>query len=134
MRAICVVASCAPRLRLYAMRALRCSSAPSIWPTWTPNLSPNLSGTSFRLLVREGDAGYEDVHLTDLESEHALGRLDDVALDRGRDVGQLGFRVDGDEDIQVDRAIGLDLHAHTSMGGLAANPVAEMTCRSLVHS
>src|SRR6266849_1501469 len=42
-------------------------------------------------LVREGDAGDEDVHLADLEPEHPLGRFNDVALDRARYVGQLRF-------------------------------------------
>ena len=39
MRPICVVATCVARLRIYGCVALRYSTAPSIWATWTPNLS-----------------------------------------------------------------------------------------------
>ncbi len=40
MQAICVVAACAPRSEYVEYASLRCSAAPRIWPTWTPNLSP----------------------------------------------------------------------------------------------
>jgi phosphoribosylformylglycinamidine synthase PurS subunit len=33
------------------MRALRCSAAPSIWTTWTPNLSPRSPAVIARIVV-----------------------------------------------------------------------------------
>src|SRR2546427_4345963 len=80
------------------------------------------------------DAGDEDVHLTDLEAEHPLRRLDDVALHRAGDRRELRLRVDRDEDLQVDRAVGLDLHAHAAVGCLPPDPVSEMPSRCLVHA
>src|SRR5207249_8352755 len=85
-------------------------------------------------LAGKRDAGDEDVHLADLETKHPLRRLDDVALHRAGDRRELRLRVDRDEDLQVDRAVGLDLHAHTAVSRLPPDPVSEMPSRCLVHA
>src|SRR5207248_9849195 len=82
----------------------------------------------------EGDTRNEDIHLADLEAEHALGRFHDVGLHGGGHVGELGFRVDGDEHLEMDCTLAFDVHSHAAMRGLAAHPVTAMPSRGLVHS
>src|SRR5260370_14829247 len=85
-------------------------------------------------LAGKRDAGDEDVHLTDLEAKHPLRRLDHVALHRAGDGRELGLRVDRDEDLQVDRAVGFDLHPHAAVGRLPPDPVSEIPSARLVHA
>src|SRR5258708_22411921 len=72
MQAICVVAACAPRLRI-PIRALRCSAAPSIWPACAPNLSPIPS--AMLLLGRLAQAGFYDLDVRAHLVPRALGNL-----------------------------------------------------------
>src|SRR4029077_10494228 len=85
-------------------------------------------------LAGEGDAGNEDVDLPHFQSQHPLRRLDDVGLDRGRDLRQLRIGLHRDEDLEVDRAVGFDVHAHAAVRGLPANPIAEVPRGRLVHA
>ncbi len=48
MRPICVVAASAPRSRIDGLRSLRCSAAPSIWTTRSPNPSTPPAGALLR--------------------------------------------------------------------------------------
>src|ERR1051326_6461392 len=132
----------AARSRSCPMRSLRCSELHRWGPHGaamggTPG-SPNLSPRAFppRLLeplAGKRDAGDEDVHLTDLESQHAVGSLDHVALNGARHRGELRLRVDRDENLEVNRPVGLHLHAHAPVRGLPPDPVPEVPRRGLVH-
>src|SRR6266704_245571 len=79
-------------------------------------LLPEWLRCCFEALVGKRHAGDEDGHLADLETKHPLRRLD------------------RDDDLQVDRAVGLDLPAHAAVGRLPPDPVSEMPSRSLVHA
>src|SRR5260370_28554019 len=63
------------------MRSLRCSAAPSIWTTWSPNLSPRLPAvrvgrTRYRLLARDLDGTIIDPRLNrDPRDGEALARI-----------------------------------------------------------
>src|SRR5260370_21481066 len=78
MQAICVVAACAPRLRI-PIRALRCSAAPSIWPACAPNLSPIPS--AMLLLGRLAQGGFDDLDVLADLVRRALGNLLAVVAD-----------------------------------------------------
>ena len=95
---------------------------------------PRLVALTHPVSAGEGDARYEDVHLTDLQAKHSLGCLDDVGLDRRGDVSQLGLGVDRYEHLEMDGTIALDVHTDAAMRPLAANPIAEVAGRGLVHA
>src|SRR5438445_3428823 len=94
---------------------------------------PGLMALAQGRLVGEGDAEDEDVDLTDLEAKHPLGRLDDIGLDRARNLRQLRVKINGDEHLKINGSIGFDLHAHAAMGRLPSHPVSEVSRRRLVH-
>src|SRR5260370_39655248 len=110
----------APSNAWYRRTSSVSSSAPSSWNRVlrASSLAWCLLPTR-RRLAGEGDAGNEDVDLPHCQSEHPLRCFDDVRLDRGRHVCQLGVGFHRDEDLEVDRAIGLDVHAHAAVRGLA---------------
>src|SRR4029077_18763499 len=101
------------------------SSAPSSWKSVLSASSLAWRVVPTRPLAGEGDAGNEDVDLPHFQAEHPLGGFDHVRLHRVRDVCEFRLGIDRDEHFEVDRAIGLYVHTHATVCGLAAHPVAE---------